>query len=258
MARGDGARHTTSRARAPDRICEKEDVMLSVPTLRAVTAVLVCFTLVGVCAAQSGADAPAPAREDPRWYVGAGLGASSAYQLRTEAFFQNLANLGLFFVFIDIVSVDTVDSGYRAFAGYNFNRVVALEVSYEDLGTWSRTGTLRLFPLFPGGEDRETQGTQTEDAWAVGVTTVLHLKKPRWLFFRLGGFFWSTESVTTFEEPEPEVRRSDSGANVLLGLGGDIKLARAVALRLAADHYLNVGEEDQNRMLYTLNVLFRF
>ena len=132
--------------------------------LRVSIASIVCFALVGVCTAQSGGDAPDQPRKEPRWYVGAGLGASSAYQLRTEAFIQNLANFGLFFVFVDIVSVDTVDSGYRAFAGYNFNRIVALEVGYEDLGTWSRTGTLILFPLFPGGEERETRGTQTEDA----------------------------------------------------------------------------------------------
>lgn len=216
-----------------------------------------CCALGGVSAAETPQDDPRPAFK-PHFYLGGGVGISSAYEVRLEGLAQNFLNFGLFFIFTEIVTTDTWDTGYQAFAGYRFNRVVAVEVAYQDLGEWSRSGTLTLFPLFPGAEERETRATQTEDARVVVLTSMLYLKKPRWLFFRVGGFGWETKTSATFESDDPEVDRTDTGGNLLLGIGGDIRPSKMFGLRLQADHYLNIGPEDKNRTLYTLNVLFRF
>jgi opacity protein-like surface antigen len=146
----------------------------------------------------------APLAEAADFYVGAGVGSSSA-ELPSE---QGRVNFD--------------DTGYKAFVGYRVLRYLSVEASYTDFGN----------PSESVGTDSFEADVRIAALWAVGILSV----SPRLdLYARLGYSAWDTE-VTAVSDGTPASADND-GNDIGWGFGVAYNLSRRWSLTLDWENY---------------------
>ncbi|HUW97597.1 MAG TPA: outer membrane beta-barrel protein [Acidiferrobacter sp.] len=189
----------------------------SVTTGKAKSALLVgllCVSLPGLAAASS-------------WYLGAGYG--SAYSESADGNAYGIAS--------QMVSPSIAyDTSYRAlslFGGYRFNRYVALELAYTDLGTY------RLDAL-----DQSNGATYSESnkvsAVSIAAIEYFPINRAFSIFWKLG-LASATDSETCAANTFTCTPHSSIGITPVYGIGGSINLGPAASIRLEYDEYNNIG-----------------
>lgn len=141
-------------------------------------------------------------------------------------------------------TLDRRDTGWKAFAGYRFNRVLAAEGGYADLGEASFDTTIvGAPPGTPVAPPFPIHGTA--GARGVFLAALVHLPlSPAFSLFAKGGAFHSearfTETIpgTEFTRVSRSVRRSDA----LYGAGLDWGFGGSVGLRLEWERFRRIGK----------------
>lgn len=144
---------------------------------------------------------------------------------------------------------DARDGAYKAFAGLRFNRVIALEVSYADLGSHRMRTTLQGGdPPLPAAItiDRRISGYGVD----VVATPPLGWERVS-LFGRVGAFRTRLEASAELEGNilftggDFDERRRDTVRRetvVKWGLGADWHVTRNLGVRLEWERYLGIGK----------------
>ncbi len=190
------------------------------------------------------AAAAMPAAAQVSWYAGIAAGASKTDRelvANRESTLTLATNVTTAF--------DARDTAWKAFAGLRFNSVLAVELTYADLGEHRMVTTLL-------GGDPPLPATIAIDRKISGYGVDLVATAPLgWqrveLFGRVGAFRSRLEAtaalagniVFTGGDPNERLRNTTRQETVLkFGVGAECRLARNVALRLDWERYASVGK----------------
>lgn len=170
--------------------------------------------LVGLLAASGLAFSPLSQAQmsAQQLYVGVGFGQSKAKDACTSL--------------LPGITCDDTDTATRLFGGYRFNRNVAFEVGYSDLGKASAS--------IPGISE-EWKAT-TWDFLAVGI---LPINEQFALLGKIGLTSWSVDDTATGFPKE-----SASGTDTTYALGVQYDLSSQIGLRAEWQNYSNLGDEN--------------
>lgn len=188
------------------------------------------------------------------WYTGLGFGATSA-DVETSgvenelAFFVSSIFPGAVFGAPLLVgetwasSTDDSDNGWTAFVGYRVTPNLAIEGGYVDLGEFSALASLNV----PGSGS----ATVAANAEATGIHAALLGLYPIGtgsVFGKIGLLRWDvdlTETITDFPLGGPVQRfsASDTGTDLLFGVGYQLMGTQSVGVRAEWTRYTDVGGE---------------
>lgn len=186
----------------------------------------------------------------PGWYLGGNLGLSRA-EIDKDKIRRGLEGEGFS---VSSFSDDHRDLGYKLFGGYQFNRYLALEGGYFDLGKFDFEATTAPPGSLKGNID--ITGFNLDLVGAFPLSS-------RWSVFGRGGVtqeeakdrFSGTGAVDVTDS-----RRKKSATNYKFGAGLEYAVTDAIGLRAEAERYRindavgNEGDVD----LYSLGVVYRF
>jgi OmpA-OmpF porin, OOP family len=152
------------------------------------------------------------------------------------------------------ISCDQKDSSWRVFGGYQFNRHLAVELGYADLGESNASGTQLGVNV---------SATAEVTAWDVSAVGSFPLLDKLFAYGRAGIYLAETEVSATgtlagFSRSQSE---SESNTGLVLGLGLKYEFLRNFAVRAEWQRYFEVGggevgESDVD--VLSLGVLYRF
>ena len=182
--------------------------------------------LAAACAAGiAGLAVPASAEG---WYAGASFGNS-----KDNDWCEDVSG-----------SCDDKDSGWKLFAGNQFNKNAAIEFGYVDLGETSANGTVLGIPVTATGE---------ATGFNVSLVGMMPVGATSNLTGRIGLFRWDSDvSGTAAGIP---VSVSDSGTDLAFGVGASFGIGKNAALRIEWERFQDIGDEDDVDLL-SLGIAF--
>lgn len=178
---------------------------------------------------------------DSYWYLGANAGQSRIDATSAEIEQGFLVDDG--FVATG-TSLDKSDTGWKGYLGYRFNRFLALEAGYADLGeaTFDTTIVGAPAPLdaltpFP------IKATATADGALLSGVLHLPLTDAFSVFAKAGAFRWEAE----FTERIPgtgitRVSRSEKETDPAYGVGAELRFTEALRVRAELERFKDVGK----------------
>ena len=142
-------------------------------------------------------------------------------------------------------TVDSKDTAFKLFGGYQFHRHVAIELAYVNLGEASYSGDFLGTPV--------TGGSVKASGFNVAGVGILPLTEEFSLFAKLGLFAWEAKaSDTTGGVP---FSATADGADVSFGLGASYAFTRQFSVRAEWERFkLESADAD----LISVGVLYRF
>jgi len=191
------------------------------------------------------------------WYIGAGAGQSKA---NNPASCSDLS--GVFDpVNFSCTSNDT-STGWKLFAGYQFNPKFALEGTYVDLGNFkiSASGSVIGLPATASGSDKAS-GLSFD---AVGA---LPIGEQFGLIGRIGVFAWMLDSSANVSVPGAAPGNSTStsdkpsGVSLDVGVGAKYDFTQNVGVRAEWQRFASIGNSDTGKSdidLISASLVYRF
>jgi OOP family OmpA-OmpF porin len=174
------------------------------------------------------------AADDSGWYVGAGVGSSRASDAGSigSALDANLATQGI----ASGTTLDSTDTAWKVFGGYQFNKYFGVEGGYNRLGRFSANSVVA------GGSGSGTW--EANRTWTLAGTGTLPITDQLSLTGKAGAAYSKAEldySATgaggTFG-----ISQSASHTEPVVGLGLKYDLDRHLALRGEWEHFKDVGD----------------
>lgn len=166
------------------------------------------------------------------FYVGGSLGQSSF----DKEIVRELITLG---------TVDTSDTGFKVFGGYQFNRNVGLEVAYVDLGKASYSGFAGPDPVIGGKVEVTGVNLSAIGAWPVAPNLDV--------FGKIGFLSWEDKA----SDVTGGVPFSDKieGTDLSFGFGAAWHLTRNVRLRVEWERF---RVDDTDADLFSVGAVYKF
>lgn len=189
---------------------------------------------------------------EPGWYGGVGVGQSRA-SIDDARITSGLAGSGLATTSIDDKN-NGYDTGYKLFGGYQFNRNIALEGGYFDLGKFSFKAI--TVPAGTLNGEMKVQGLNLDLVGTLPFTEKFSA------FGRVGAIY--AEAADTYSGTgavsvlDPNPKKQDT--NYKFGLGLQYDFTQKLAMRVEAERYRindavgNKGDID----LISVGLIFRF
>ena len=188
--------------------------------------------------------------DDDGWYVGANLGDSQA-KIDNDRIAASLLAQG---ITLTGIKDDERHLGFKLFGGYQFNRYVALEGGYFDLGRFGFSATT----LPPGtlAGNTKLQGTNFD------LVGLLPFTEKFSAFARAGfDYSWTRDQfAASGAVVVPDPKRSDHSSHYKFGVGLQYAITPSWGLRAEAERY-RVDDAVGNRGdidLFSVGVLYRF
>jgi OmpA-OmpF porin, OOP family len=178
-----------------------------------------------------------------------------------EAFFDN----GLILQ-TQSSSFDDSDSQFAVFGGYRFNRYIAVEAGYVDLGevTYTSAGLFRLgFFGTIAGNLKVTAGARGGYVSALGSLPIV----PAWEVYGRAGFLverTEVEVTGTFGTVTTTAEESTDGVDSILGVGTAVHFGEHVSLRAEYQRFIAIDDDyyedtaETNADVFSLGVVVRF
>jgi OOP family OmpA-OmpF porin len=196
------------------------------------------------------------------WYVGGSIG-----QSRIDATADEIEDA--FLIDDDFVAtgttLDKTDTGWKAYAGYQFLPMLGLEAGYAELGraTFSTT-IVEAPPPADALTPFSIEGTATVDGALLAAVLQVALPGPFAFLARAGAFRWQakfTERIT--DTGMTRVARTESKIDALYGIGAKLQFSDALGARLEWERLENVGEgiggrEGRDVDFFSVGVVFEF
>jgi OOP family OmpA-OmpF porin len=189
---------------------------------------------------------------DPGWYGGVSVGQSRA-SIDDERIARGLAASGLATSSIDDQNKGT-DTGYKLFGGYQFNRNIALEGGYFDLGKFGFKAI-----TVPAGT---LSGEMKVKGLNLDLVGTLPFTEKFSAFGRVGATYAEAEDsfsgTGAVSVLDPNPKKQDG--NYKYGLGLQYDFTQKIAMRVEAERYRindavgNMGDVD----LISVGLIFRF
>jgi OOP family OmpA-OmpF porin len=195
------------------------------------------------------------------WYIGVGAGQSKA---RDAASCSDLE--GIFQPGFSCTSNDT-STGWKLFAGYQFNQYFAAEAGYVDLGTFKISGNGNFAgPPLPPGPGTAT-GSDKASGFNLDAVGTLPISQEFGLLGRVGIFAWKLNATTDASQtnaiPTLSVSSSDkpSGTGLDFGVGAKYDFNSVAGLRAEWQRFKSIGNDATGKSdvdLISASLLYRF
>jgi len=196
------------------------------------------------------------------WYVGGSIGQSSIDATAGEI-------EEAFLIDDDFVAtgttLDKTDTGWKAFVGYRFLPMFALEGGYADLGQATfNTTIIEAPPPNDAMTPFPIKGTATVDGAQLAAVLQVPLAGPFSFLARAGAFRWQakfTELIT--DTGVTRVARTEDEIDALYGVGVQLQFADTLGARLEWERLDSVGEgiggrEGRDVDFFSVGVVFGF
>jgi OOP family OmpA-OmpF porin len=183
--------------------------------------------------------------EDSNFYVGLGYGSTDAN--------SNITNT------TGSISLDEGDSGFKIFAGYQFNKNIAVEGFYADLGSFSLTGDAgETYTLNGQAASFLSSGKSVIDSTTFGVAAVfsLPITDSFSTYAKLGFHSWDMEGNTHLLAA-PGLSNED-GTDVMYGLGVNVSLMDNLSLRVEYERFKTDATYADNADYASVGVAYNF
>jgi len=210
---------------------------------------------LAVCMATAGS-LPAAAAEDSGWYLGGNIGKTRSLiddaKTTTDFFGTGYGITGM--------DLDQEDTGYKLYAGYDFNKYFALEAGYFDLRT---SDTFTAGVAVPGGTQVSTFGGPTKvKGYFLDLVGTAHINDKWAVFARFGGNTAKVDErfTGTGDLSGVNYHSNATDTNIKYGAGIEYSFTPAWAARLEAERYrMQDGVANKNYVnLVSLGVVYRF
>ncbi len=203
--------------------------------------VLVAAVLCGATGTQ--------AADDPAWYVGAGVGRADAK--RTNSWANQTDAILLTRGIASSTLIDSHETAWKLFGGYQFNDIIAAEVAYNDLGRFKGVTSISVpAPASTAGG--------TWDASAISVSAVATYQ----LASRFGFLFKGGLAVTRLNASVSQFSANETRVQPLLGVGVKFDATKTIGIRGEFERFNNVGDGDKTGQsvinVWSVSALFRF
>jgi OOP family OmpA-OmpF porin len=141
--------------------------------------------------------------------------------------------------------VDTSDTGFKVFGGYQFNRNVGLEVAYVDLGKASYSGFAGTDPVIGGKVEVTGVNLSAVGAWPVAPNLDV--------FGKIGFLSWEDKA----SDVTNGIPFSDTidGTDLSFGFGASWHLTRNVRLRVEWERF---RVDDTDADLFSVGAVYKF
>lgn len=154
-------------------------------------------------------------------------------------------------------SSDDRDTGYKIFAGYQFNDWLGLEFGYFDMGKFSTTTNFTVGAV-PGTGKLEWK---VKDGYFVDAVGTLPLANGFSLFGRLGAYSAKTE-LNGFAGAVRVSSASDRSSDLHWGIGAGYDFNKNVGVRLEWERFQKVGDNNTTGRgdvdLASIGIVYRF
>jgi OOP family OmpA-OmpF porin len=188
------------------------------------TSIMLAVAALGVFAAPG-----AIAQDKTGWYAGGSIGRTGA-SIDDNRIRGGLAAQGLATTSID---ERDEDRGYKVFGGYQFNRNLAVEAGFFDLGSFGYTATTT--PIGSLGGDIRIKGINLDLVGMFPITDKLSvLGRVGVTSARTRGSFGATGAASL---PYASANPSERATNVKFGAGLNYDFTESLAMRLEAERY---------------------
>jgi OOP family OmpA-OmpF porin len=152
------------------------------------------------------------------------------------------------------ISCDKTDKAWKIFGGYQFNRNLAAELAYTDLGETKASGV-------QGGV--AVNGNVSSKAWELSGIGFMPLMRELSLYAKLGIYHASTDSQASAAVPGFATSGSQSGTNTdfAVGFGVQVSILRNLAARAEWQKYNDVGSNNTGKTdvdVLSAGILYRF
>ena len=189
-----------------------------------------------LCVAALPLAAQAADHPESGWYLGVTGGVSSYGNSSDDErnFESQAASQGL----QATANVDDNATAWGVGGGYQFNRYVAVEVNYIDLGNATADLFVTSPAVFTIHQDMRAKG-ETLDV--IGMYPVSDMVS---IFVKGGLFSYKLDQTASANVPVPPVSVSASGTTFDLGVGVDLRFTDLLGLRAGLTQYHGVGDDN--------------
>jgi OOP family OmpA-OmpF porin len=152
------------------------------------------------------------------------------------------------------ISCDKTDKAWKIFGGYQFNRNLAAELGYTDLGDTKASGT-------QGGV--AVNGNVSAKAWELVGVGSMPIMQELSLYAKLGIYHGSTDSTSSAAVSGFSTSGSASSTNTdfTVGFGVQVAFLRNLAARAEWQKYNDVGGNNTGKTdidVLSASILYRF
>lgn len=141
-------------------------------------------------------------------------------------------------------SCDDTDTGWKIFAGKQFNKNWGIEFGYADLGTSEGSGTVSglFIPTSAASFDVDAMGV-----YAAGTGTIPFGKSQKFaLFGKLGAAYWDVDlDVEINGVLDVDESGDDTGISPLLGFGLKYDFTERIGIRGEWERFFAVGDDEE-------------
>jgi OOP family OmpA-OmpF porin len=200
----------------------------------------------------------AQAQKSQGWYIGAGGGPTKANNAGSCSDLNGTFDPGF------SCTSNNTSTGWKIFAGYQFNPYVAAEAGYVDLGSFkvSASGNIAAIPATLSGSDKAS-------GFSLDAVGTLPLGEGFGLLARLGLFAWKLDATATASggglfPPGSTRSSSDSptGTSVDFGVGAKYDFNDVAGVRVEWQRFKNIGDSSTTGQsdidLISASLLYRF
>jgi OOP family OmpA-OmpF porin len=192
------------------------------------------------CAVVAASLLPVTARAQTSLYLGASAGQSAINGTAAEidaGFFQDSGYTA------SGTTLDKTSTGWKAYAGFRFNRFLAVEAGYADLGKATFNTTIVAAP--PGtvpAPPFPLHASATADGEFLSGILEVPFSEAFSLFVKAGGFRSTAYYTETFTETGmTRLSRSETRTDLDYGAGFRWMFSRIVGIRLEWEDFKNIG-----------------
>lgn len=202
--------------------------------------------------------APAAYAADPgSWYGGINIGQSEAQDTSASEINSTLTGSGLT---VSGTSVDDTDTGWKLFAGYQFNKYLALEGGYVNLGRFDATTTVTAINGTPITPTSISANIKVKDGLYIDAVGTLPISDSVSVFGKLGAYSLKTELSASGggASASDSTRNSD----LTYGVGVSYAINKDLQLRGEWERFEKVGDSNKTGQsdidLLSLGLTYQF
>ena len=217
------------------------------------------LTSAGLALGLTAGFVPLASAADPGWYVGINAG-QSKFDTSASKEQADLARLG---ITATGTTIDDTDTGWKLFAGYQFNPNFAVEGGYVDLGKVNFSTRVTAVGTTPTNIALSGD-VKTKNGLFIDAVGIVPLQNNFSLFGRLGIYSIKTEASGSASSGAVTASASESSTDSDLhwGIGAGYDFTKNVGARLEWERFNNVGNKDKtgeaNVDLLSVGIVYKF
>ena len=152
------------------------------------------------------------------------------------------------------VLVDDEDLGWKSFWGYNFNKYMAIEGAYVDLGEVD--GDFTVTAPLPGA-GKSVVEVDGFTVLGIGQYPVLEQLD---IFAKVGAYFWDAEGRITLNSGASQAafETDEDGTDLVYGAGAAWNFTEHLTVPAEWERYSDVGDDDNDVDFLSIGIEFNF